>query len=286
MADGRPPVAPQPRFDVLGVQVSAMSLADAVASIAHRAIRQRGDPTLPASYVCVTGVHGVMESRHDPALRDIHNRAAMVTPDGMPLVWLGRLLGHRYMTRVYGPDLMLELCALSQAVGLRHFFYGGGDGTADLLSRRLAAHFPELDVVGTYTPPFRPLQPEERQAVIALIERSGADIVWVGLSTPKQERWMAEIAPALHAPVLIGVGAAFDFHAGLKPQAPRWMQRNGLEWLFRLASEPRRLWRRYLASVGVFPWLVAWQLIQGRMYPTRRQVFKTNGKSQTLPHRK
>ena len=262
-----PAVTADGRFDVLGVQVSAVSLARAVALITQWIASHRADAASPARYVCVTGVHGVMESRHDPALRDIHNQAAMVTADGMPLVWLGRLLGYRHMTRVYGPDLMLEICAASAASpahGLRHFFYGGGEGVADLLARRLAERFAGLEVVGTHTPPYRPLRPDERQAVIEMIERSSADIVWVGLSTPKQERWMAEFARELRVPVLIGVGAAFDFHAGVKPQAPRWMQRGGLEWLFRLATEPRRLWRRYLASVSVFPWLVARQLLQPR----------------------
>ncbi len=250
------------RFDVLGVQVNAINLVQAVASIIQWVAAYRAGASEFARYVCVSGVHGVMECRHDLALREIHNRAAMVTPDGMPLVWLGRLLGHSQMTRVYGPDLMLEVSRASTALGLRHFLYGGGDGIATLLARRLAARFPGLEVVGTYTPPFRTLQLEERQAVIEMIERSRADILWIGLSTPKQERWMAEFAPELRVPVMIGVGAAFDFHAGVKPQAPLWMQGSGLEWLFRLASEPRRLWRRYLLSVGVFPWLVARQLLK------------------------
>ena len=187
------------------------------------------------------------------ALRDVHNAADMVTPDGMPLVWLGRLFGHRHVTRVYGPDLLLELCAATAIPGLRHFFYGGGEGVAEILTSRLRERFPALVVAGTCTPPYRPLSAAERATIIETIEASRPDIVWVGLGAPKQERWMAEFAPNLRIPVLIGVGAAFDFHAGVKPQAPRWMQRSGLEWLFRLATEPRRLWRRYLLSVGVFP---------------------------------
>ena len=194
---GAPPSSAGTRFDVLGVAVSAVSLDQAVASIVRWIGAHRTGESRLARYVCVSGVHGVMECRGDPALREIHNRAALVTPDGMPLVWLGRLLGHRHMTRVYGPDLMLELCRVSTAPGLRHFFYGGGEGVASLLARRLVERFPGLDVVGTYTPPFRPLLPVERKAVIDLIESHRPDIVWVGLSTPKQERWMADVASDL-----------------------------------------------------------------------------------------
>jgi N-acetylglucosaminyldiphosphoundecaprenol N-acetyl-beta-D-mannosaminyltransferase len=241
------------RVNVLGVGVSAINVEAAVsiigAWIAARAPR----------YVCVSGVHGVMESQDDPTLRTIHNRAGLVTPDGMPLVWLGRLSGHREMTRVYGPDLMLACCAASTAFGWRHFFYGGGEGVAELLSDRLRERFPALQIVGTYTPPFRPLAEGEEADVARQIEASRADIVWVGLSTPKQERWMAAHVGRVAAPVLIGVGAAFDFHAGLKAQAPRWIQRSGLEWLFRLATEPRRLWRRYLRNNPRFVWRVAMQ---------------------------
>ena len=246
-------VGAPPRVDVLGVGVSAIDEAEAVAIIA----RWIADRT--PQYVCVTGVHGVMESQEDEALRGIHNRAGLVTPDGVPLVWLGRLAGHRGMQRVYGPDLMLACCAESERQGWRHFLYGGGAGVADLLADRLRARFPALEIVGTYTPPFRPLTEAEETDVERLIERSRADIVWVGLSTPKQERWMAAHVGRLAAPVLIGVGAAFDFHAGLKRQAPRWMQRSGLEWLFRLATEPRRLWRRYLANNPRFVWEIVRQ---------------------------
>jgi N-acetylglucosaminyldiphosphoundecaprenol N-acetyl-beta-D-mannosaminyltransferase len=201
----------------------------------------RGD----RQYVCVTGVHGVMESQRDPELRRIHNAAGLVTPDGMPLVWLARRAGFRHVGRVYGPDLLLACCHASVARGYRHFFYGGNPGVAQRLSDRLVRRFPGLRVVGTYSPPYRPAGAAERDEVVQQINASGADIVWVGLSTPKQERWMDAHRTRLVAPVLIGVGAAFDFHAGIKRQAPRWMQQSGLEWLFRLGQEPRRLWRRY-----------------------------------------
>ncbi|PYR77192.1 MAG: glycosyltransferase [Acidobacteria bacterium] len=234
------------RVDVLGVKVSAVSMDEAL-DVLDCWITEDA-----RSYVCVTGVHGVMESRRDDRLRDIHNNAGLVTPDGMPLVWWSRAAGCRHVTRVYGPDLVLATCQRSLTTGYRHFFYGGNDGVADLLAKRLTQKFPGLVVTGTYTPPFRPLTPEEDAEVVARINAASPEIVWVGLSTPKQEYWMAEHVGRINAPVMIGVGAAFDFHAGLKKQAPVWMQHSGLEWLFRLASEPRRLWKRYLVNNPAF----------------------------------
>jgi N-acetylglucosaminyldiphosphoundecaprenol N-acetyl-beta-D-mannosaminyltransferase len=201
-----------------------------------------------------------MESQADPALRDIHNRAGLVTPDGMPLVWVSWLRGHRHVERVYGPDLMLACCAASVARGYRHFFYGGAPGVPERLAARLQQRFPGLLVAGTWSPPFGEMTEAERGAVVERINVAGADIVWVGLSTPKQERWMAEHVRQLRADVLIGVGAAFDFHTGVKRQAPRWMRRSGLEWLFRLGTEPRRLWRRYLRNNPRFLWCILLQL--------------------------
>lgn len=233
-------------FDVLGVHVSAVNMAQALALI-DQWIADRA-----RQYVCVTGVHGVMESRRDPELCDIHNRAGLVTPDGMPLVWLGRLAGRRHVGRVYGPDLLAALCEHSLAAGRRHFFYGGSERALALLREVLERRYPGLQVAGMIAPPFRPLTPAEEADMVAAINAARPDIVWVGLGTPKQERWMAAHVERLKASVLIGVGAAFDFHAGLKPQAPRWMQRAGLEWLFRLATEPRRLWRRYLINNPLF----------------------------------
>jgi len=244
-----------PRTNILGVEVSAINIPMALHTI--EAWIAQGDP----HYVCVTGVHGVMESQRDEELRRIHNNAGLVTPDGMPLVWLSRLMGFRKVRRVYGPDLMLAVCEHSARRGYRQFFYGGAPGVADLLADRLQARFPSLQICGFYSPPFRPLTSEEEHLVRERIERAQPHILWVGISTPKQERWMAEHVGRLHVPVLIGVGAAFDFHAGLKRQAPRWMQRSGLEWLFRLAMEPRRLWRRYLINNPWFLWLMLLQAL-------------------------
>ncbi len=248
------------RVDVLGVRVSAIDMPAALATLGRWVARGE------RHYVCVTGVHGVMESLRDPALRGIHNAAGLVTPDGMPLVWLGRAAGMEHMRRVYGPDLLAAVCGRSVAAGWRHYLYGGADGVPELLAERLRARYPGLEVVGTYSPPFRPLTPEEDEAVVDRINAADPHFVWVGLSTPKQERWMAAHRAALRAPALLGVGAAFDFAAGLKRQAPRWMQRSGLEWAFRLATEPGRLGRRYLVNNPLFIWHVARQLIGGVRY--------------------
>jgi len=248
------------RVNVLGVGVDPVNPARAVEII------ERWIATRDRQYVCVSGIHGVMESQRDESIRAIHNRAGLVVPDGMPLVWLSRLHGFRQADRVYGPDLMLECCGRSIQTGHRHYFYGGGSGVPEQLVSRLRERFPGLPVAGTFSPPFRPLAPEEDGAVVHRINAAQPDIVWVGLSTPKQERWMAEHRDRLDAPVLIGVGAAFDFHAGLKRQAPRWMQRSGLEWLFRLLSEPRRLWRRYLRNNPLFVWQLLLQALGLKRY--------------------
>ena len=251
------------RVNVLGVGVSAITMADALAAI------DQWIATRAPQYVCVTGVHGVMESQVDPSLREIHNQAGLVTPDGMPLVWLSRLHGHHHVQRVYGPDLMLACCEASIGNGYRHFFYGGGPGVAERLAKRLGERFDGLQIVGTWSPPFRDLTAAEEEAMIDRITSSKPDIVWVGLSTPKQERWMARYIGRLPAAVLIGVGAAFDIHAGVTKQAPPWMQRSGLEWLFRLATEPRRLARRYLTNNPRFVWRLLLQLSGAVRYDIR-----------------
>ncbi len=234
------------RVDVLGVGISAINMDMALEEIT-RWIEQR-----ESHYVCVTGVHGVMESQRDPELLAIHNNSGLTTPDGMPMVWAGHRAGARWMSRVYGPDLMLRVLERAAQRGWKSFLYGGKEGVPELLAAKLTERFPGLKIVGMYSPPFRPLTPEEDEEIVARINASEADLVWVGLSTPKQERWMAAHVGRLNAPVLLGVGAAFDFHAGLVPQAPRWMQQRGLEWFYRLTKEPRRLWKRYLRNNPAF----------------------------------
>ena len=235
------------RVNILGVGISAVNLPQAVEEI-DRWIASRA-----AQYVNVCAVQTVMACQRDARLRRIVNASGLATPDGMPLVWLSRMLGHRQVSRVYGPDLMLTVCERSQSTGSRHFFYGGAPGVADLLVRNLTTRYPGLVVSGTHAPPYRPADTAEDREVLAKINAAAPDIVWVGLGTPKQDYWVARHRPLLDAPVLIAVGAAFDFHAGLLPQAPRWIQRNGLEWLFRLVHEPRRLAFRYLVDS---PWFV------------------------------
>jgi N-acetylglucosaminyldiphosphoundecaprenol N-acetyl-beta-D-mannosaminyltransferase len=206
-----------------------------------------------------------VESQHDQRLRDIHNKAGLVTPDGMPLVFMAHRLGFKTVSRVYGPDLMRKLTELSATNGYRQFYYGGAPGVAERLVAALKSRHPELQVAGILTPPFRDLTPAEDAAVIDRINAAEADIVWVGLSTPKQELWMASHAARLNAAALIGVGAAFDFLAGTKSQAPAWMQRSGLEWLYRLACEPRRLWKRYSRIVPYFLVFASLQLLRSRL---------------------
>jgi N-acetylglucosaminyldiphosphoundecaprenol N-acetyl-beta-D-mannosaminyltransferase len=237
---------PFQRVNVLGVGISAINLDLAINAIGSALAEKR------KGYICVTGVHGVMEAQNDEGFRSILNRSFLTTPDGMPMVWAGRLAGFRQMSRVYGPDLMLLLCEYTRQRGYSHFLYGGRQGVAAELQRRLEDKLPGLKIVGTYTPPFRPLEPAEEADLIQMIADAKPDIVWVGLSTPKQERFMAKYSERLDATLLIGVGAAFDFHSGRVRQAPPFIQHSGFEWLFRLCTEPRRLWRRYLKTNPLF----------------------------------
>jgi N-acetylglucosaminyldiphosphoundecaprenol N-acetyl-beta-D-mannosaminyltransferase len=256
------------RFRVLGVPISAIDMKQALARIDMLIRNPQPDA---AAYVCVRDVNGVIACQSDARLQAIHEQAAMVTPDGMPIVWLGQRSGFTNVDRVYGPDLLLEICAVSKARGYRHYFYGGGPGVADLLATRLETRYPGLEVVGTFTPPYRPLNPAEQLSVATAINASDANIVWVGLGSPKQEHWMAEMAHLLPGRLLIGVGAAFDFHAGLKRQAPRYIQRSGMEWAFRLATEPRRLWRRYLFNNTQFLSMLLHEQLRGVWRRSRRR---------------
>jgi len=249
------------RINVLGVGISVLNLQTALDAIAG-AVKSRRK-----GYLCVTGVHGVMEAQADANFKNILNGAFLCTPDGMPMVWAGKLNGHPAMSRVYGPDLMLDVCAWSEKSGCRHFFYGGADGVAELLAEKLKAKFPKLVVAGTFTPPFRALNADEEKELAEQIRISQPDILWVGLSTPKQEKFMAEYLPKLAVTLMVGVGAAFDFHSGRVKQAPRWMQRSGLEWFYRLCSEPRRLAKRYFHNNPRFILKFSGQLLGLKKYP-------------------
>jgi len=228
-------------FEVLGVRVRAVQTEDIVARM-EKWIHDRGY----CGTVAPTGMHGIVEAQHDPSFKEILNSTDAVVPDGMPLVWLGRRSCYHLPRRVYGPDLLLGFCEESARRGYRHFFYGGKPGVAEDLAESLKSRFPGLTVVGACSPPFRNLSVHEERQLEEQIARAAPDVVWVGLGTPKQERWMHEHKSRLRVPVMVGVGAAFDMLSGKQKQAPRWMRENGFEWCFRLLQEPRRLWRRYL----------------------------------------
>ena len=259
-----PPAAsadPPLRFNVLGVGVSALTLDRARDFL----LSARGAARL--GYVCLGTAHGLSEARADPEFRKILNNSRLTTPDGMPLVWLAHRHGHRDVTRVYGPDLMLAVCDTGRAAGLTHYFFGSRPGVAEALREKLTARFSGLRVTGTFTPPFRPMSEGELAALHADVAARKPDIFWVGLGTPKQERFMAAHWRELEAGLLVGVGAAFDFFSGRVRQAPRWVQRSGFEWLFRLGMEPRRLGPRYLKTNPLFALRVLAQLSGLKKYP-------------------
>ena len=243
-----------PRVNILGVGVSALNMQTALEAT-EALLDSDGQ-----GYVCVTGVHGIMEAQSDTEFRDILNESFLTTPDGMPTVWLGRLHGFKRMSRVYGPDYMLGLCERSVARGYRHFLYGGKEGVAEELRAELIRKFPGLRIVGTYTPPFRPLNVSEEEELREQLVSSQADVLWCGLSTPKQERFMAAYRHKLPVKLMVGVGAAFDLLSGNLDEAPDWMKKAGLQWFYRLIKEPKRLWRRYLLNNPRFTWLTFLQL--------------------------
>jgi N-acetylglucosaminyldiphosphoundecaprenol N-acetyl-beta-D-mannosaminyltransferase len=233
--------APPPTAEVLGIPL-AVSDYDAVMEWMDTMIA-----TGARGYVTAAAVNLVMSAREQPDTLAAVLGATLAVPDGQPLVWALRALGHTSATRIYGPDLMALYCARAARAGTPVYLYGGrsDDAARELLARRLRERFPGLLIAGSSSPPFRTLTAAENAREVELINSSGAAVVWVGTGQPRQERWMHEMRPRLTPPLLVGVGAAFDFHAGLVKQAPPWMQRNGLEWSYRLSREPRRLWRRY-----------------------------------------
>jgi N-acetylglucosaminyldiphosphoundecaprenol N-acetyl-beta-D-mannosaminyltransferase len=255
-----PPRRPESRtpgpqsFTVLGVRVDAVQISDVI-ELMERWIVARS----ACHFIAFTGMHGVSETRSDPSLKQMLNSADLVVADGMPLVWLGRRRGCNMRRRVYGPELLETFCCNTGPI-YRHYFYGGGPGVADRVADALKQRY-DIRIAGTYCPPFRALTEEEEAEVERRIRAAAPDIIWVGLSTPKQERWMYEHRSRLDVPMMAGVGAAFDFIAGTAKQAPEWMRENGLEWLFRLTHEPRRLWRRYLGLGPRFAWNVGLEIL-------------------------
>lgn len=256
------------RVNILGVGVSALNRREAVDVLINA--RDRGE----GGYVCVTGVHGVIESHRDLELRRIHNRSFLTVPDGKPLAWLGRRKGFHDMGRVYGPDLMLSVCEAGLAHSKTHFLYGATEEVLKKLKRNLESKFPDIQIVGMYAPPFRPLNPEEEEELCQMVSKCRPDFFWVGLSTPKQERFMAEHDPRsasgasrpLDCGVLLGVGAAFPIHAGLQTDPPEWIKESGMQWFYRLIQAPRRLWRRYFGIVPLFLFLETLQLLGIKKY--------------------
>ncbi len=261
------------RVEVVGVPVHVLTYETAVAQICLWAA------TCESRYVCASNVHMLMEAWDDRSLRDVLRRADLVTADGMPIVWSQRLLGCRQAARVYGPELTLRLCERAASAQVPIGLFGSTEATLELFSERLRTRFPNLKITFALSPPFRKLTAEEDEEVTERIRASGARLLLVGLGCPKQEMWMASHRHRIPA-VMLGVGAAFDFIAGTKPQAPQYMQRAGLEWLFRLATEPRRLWRRYLHNNPRFVVLMTCQLVSswiGRSSKDHLDQEKANG---------
>lgn len=248
-----------PKQEILDVYVSVIYLSDAV-YILRQWISDKTN-----NYVCVTPAHALMECHRDNQIRNVYNHAGLVTPDGMAVVWILKLLKHRDVGRVYGPDLMNELCRISLQTGYKHFFYGNTGAVLSDLKEKLEEKYPGIQIAGSISPPFRELTNQEDEEICKQISESGADILWVGLGSPKQELWMYHHQGKIDVPVMIGVGAAFDFLSGNKPQAPRWIQRSGFEWFYRFLQEPQRLWKRYLLGYPRFVILIMIELFKKRI---------------------
>jgi N-acetylglucosaminyldiphosphoundecaprenol N-acetyl-beta-D-mannosaminyltransferase len=254
------------RANVLGVGVHAVNLPLAAQMLEEAVASGRG------GYVCVTGVHGVMEAQHNPRFKKILDDAMLVVPDGVPTVWVGRWEGFKNMGRVFGPELMLEYCRRSVVSGQTHFLYGGKPGIAEALQQNLERRFPGIRIVGTYTPPFRPLDESEKADLRARLSALAPDVLWVGLSTPKQEMFMAENIGSLNCKVMVGVGAAFDIHTGNVKDAPQWVKDAGMQWFHRLCQEPSRLWKRYLFNNSEFLVRIALQFTGIKRYELTPRV--------------
>jgi N-acetylglucosaminyldiphosphoundecaprenol N-acetyl-beta-D-mannosaminyltransferase len=246
-------VQPTGQVNELGVGIHAVDMQSA-ASFINTVIREGGK-----GYVCLTGVHGIMEARRDPGLKSIFAKALLVAPDGMPTVWIGQLQGFGTIQRVFGPDLMIDIIGGTEFCTCTHFLCGGEPGVAEKLRENLLRRFPWIKIAGIYSPPFRPMTGAEESELTAKVRSSRPDIIWVGLSTPKQERFMARYLPALDTKLMIGVGAAFLFHTDTLQDSPDWIKHAGLQWLHRLLQEPSRLWKRYLVNN---PWFIFCALLQ------------------------
>jgi N-acetylglucosaminyldiphosphoundecaprenol N-acetyl-beta-D-mannosaminyltransferase len=256
----------RPRANVLGTPIDAVNMQQALARVEEDLrLRRKG-------YVCLTGVHGVMESKRDPILANILANASLNVPDGMPTVWVGRHQGHAHMERVTGSDLMLEIIRRPEFLGYTHFLCGGKPGVAEELRDSLLATYPEVQIVGTYTPPFGPMSRAQEEDFLSTVNRAQPDIVWIGISTPKQEKFMDRYLPLLDTTLMFSVGAAFDFHTGRIADCSEWIKRSGLQWLNRLLQDPRHLWKRYLRIIPAFLFHISLQLTGLQAYPLQRSV--------------
>jgi N-acetylglucosaminyldiphosphoundecaprenol N-acetyl-beta-D-mannosaminyltransferase len=243
------------KFCILGVRISAIDMDDACSLVEDAILRRQ------KKYICVCPVSTIMECKRNKKVLMSVNSADLATPDGIPVVWLGRMLGHNNIRRVYGPELMQKICGISGEKGYKNYFYGSSQDVLNKLKEKINREYPGLIISGIFSPPFRQLTEDEDDKIVEDINNCNPDIVWVGLGSPKQDIWMYEHRDKIEVPVIIGVGAAFDFISGTKPQAPRWVRNNGFEWLFRLLTEPNRLWRRYLINNSLFILYVTLELI-------------------------
>ena len=250
-----------PSANVLGIEVDAIDMEGAVSRVAAvlNGVRK--------GYVCVAGVHGIMEAQSRDPLAQAYASAEMIVPDGMPLVWVGRLQGHASMQRVTGPDLMLEIFRRQEFADVTHYLYGGVEGVAEELRDKLLSQFPRAKIVGARTPPFGDMPLVEQEKLTAEIRELKPDIIWIGISCPKQELFMARHLPELDTKLMFGVGAAFDYHTGRIRDCADWIKRAGLQWLHRLLQDPQRLWWRYLRNNPAFLWKIGLQLAGIRRYP-------------------
>jgi N-acetylglucosaminyldiphosphoundecaprenol N-acetyl-beta-D-mannosaminyltransferase len=264
---------------VLGIPVDPLDMESALGRIEEELRARR------KGYVCLIGVHGIMEAQRDPGLAQVYARATLMVPDGTPTVWIGRWQGFFSMQRVAGPDLMLEVFRRREFAHFTHFLYGGKEGVAEDLRERLTRRFPWVRIVGTHTPPYRDLNQEEEDSLAVRIRELKPDLIWVGISTPKQERFMMRFLPLLDSTVMFGVGAAFDFHTGRIKDAPQWVKGAGLQWLHRLIQDPRRLFWRYLRNNSSFLWHITLQLTGLREYPQTQVDPGFSARTQTVADR-
>jgi N-acetylglucosaminyldiphosphoundecaprenol N-acetyl-beta-D-mannosaminyltransferase len=260
------PTVVRPSAQVLGIDVDAINMEGGVRSVATALqSSQKG-------YVCVAGVHGIMEAHRSPRLAGIYANSELTIPDGMPLVWVGRAQGHASMERVTGPDLMIEIFQRQEFANVTHYLYGGDEGVAEELRDKLTERFPWVKIVGTGMPPYGSLSAAEQKAFVKEISELKPDIIWVGISCPKQEQFMADYLPLLETKLMFGVGAAFDYHTGRIKDCAKWVKSAGLQWLHRLMQDPQRLWRRYLRNNSTFLWHIALQVSGLREYPVTPQA--------------